>query len=118
MTRAYLDDHEGAIRFYEKALQIAPNEPAILSAMAASYDSLGNLVPAIFYAREARSREPSNREYHRQLAQLLVKSGDVDGAIDAYQSLLAQFPRDRVSLAAIARFDALRGKYRKAIAFL
>jgi len=115
MTRAYVDDHKAAIQFYENALRITPNEPAILSAMAESYAALNQLKTAIFYADQARSREPTNRYYHEQLAHLYLKSGDTTSAVRAYQTLLARFPKHVPSLHALGELQAAEGLYREAL---
>ena len=75
MTKAYLDDHEAALNYYQQALNLAPNEAAVLSAVAASQDALDNTALAIFYAEQARHYAENNVFYHRQLAELHHKSG-------------------------------------------
>ncbi len=115
MTRAYLGDHEAALRFYEEALRLAPNRPAILSAAAASHAALGDLPSAIFFAEQARALDPSNVYYHRQVAELYAQSGDVAHATAAYDTLLASHPGDAAAWLALARLYAAQGRLEDAL---
>jgi tetratricopeptide (TPR) repeat protein len=115
MTRAYLDDHEAALRFYQEALRLTPNRPAILSAVAASHAALDDVPTAIFYAEQARALDPSNVYYHRQVAELYARSGDVARAAAAYDTLLAGHPDDTQALLALARLQTARGRLEDAL---
>ena len=115
MTRAYLDDHEDALRFYQEALRLTPNRPALLSAVAASHAALGDLPTAIFYAEQARAGDPANVYYHRQVAELYERSGDVTRAVAAYDTLLAAHPGDAQAMLALARLQAARGRLEDAL---
>ena len=115
MTRAYLDDHEAALRFYREALRLTPNRPAVLSAVAASHAALDDVSTAIFYAEQARARAPSNVAYHRQVAELYARSGDAARAAAAYETLLAAHPGDTQALLALARLQAARGRLEDAL---
>ncbi|WP_457653583.1 tetratricopeptide repeat protein [Rhodocaloribacter sp.] len=115
MTRAYLDDHEAALRFYQEALRLTPNRPAILSAVAASHAALDDVPTAIFYAEQARALDPANVYYHRQVAELYERSGDVARAAAAYDTLLAAHPGDTRALLALARLQAARGRLEDAL---
>ncbi len=94
MTRAYLGDYERAIRFYERALKLAPDEASILSAMADAHAAQEDLNSALFYAEQARNVAPENTHYHKQLAALHQRAGNTEEAIATYRELVGRFPTD------------------------
>lgn len=94
MTQAYLDNHDRAIGLYERALELAPNEAPILSAMADAQAAQDATDTAIFYAQQARSVAPDNIHYYRQLAELHRAVGDTEAAIAAYRVLTGRFPNN------------------------
>lgn len=94
MTRAYLDDYEHAIRLYERALTLAPNEAPILSAMADAQAAQEDVSSALFYAEQARNVAPANAHYYRQLAALHKRAGNLDEAVATYRALVRRFPEN------------------------
>lgn len=116
MTQAYVDDHRRAIAFYEAALRLAPNEAALLSAMADSYAALAEMRTALFYAEQARERDPENAYLYQQLAELYLETGDLERAAQAYQELLAHVPGHTGALQELARVQSARGQYEAALA--
>ena len=116
MTKAYIDDHEAALAFYQQALNLAPHEAAILSAMATSQEAMSNMTLAVFYAEQARQFAPENVAYHHQLARLHRRDGDLDAAVQTYTALLARFPDDFEALEDLAALQADQGHTRDAIA--
>jgi tetratricopeptide (TPR) repeat protein len=94
LTQAYLDNYERAIGLFERALELAPNEAPILSAMADAQAEQEATETAIFYAEQARTIAPENAHYYRQLASLHQQQGDTESAIAVYRTLSSRFPDD------------------------
>lgn len=115
LTQARLDDHRTAVTLFEEALRLAPNNAALLSAIAESKDALGDVTAAIFYADQARRQDAGNVYYHRQIAQYHLSTGDTRRAADAYEALLRQFPGDADALYGLARVYTVVGRYAEAI---
>ena len=95
MTQAYLDNHDRAIGLYERALELAPNEAPILSAMADAQAAQDATDTAIFYAEQAQSVAPDNMHYYKQLAELHRAAGNTDAAISVYRTLTTRFPGNK-----------------------
>ena len=115
MTRAYVGDTEAAIAIYEKALQKAPREAAILSALADAHAAQDDATSALFYARQARDQAPSNAAYHKQLARLQRSTGRLEEAIATYREIARRFPDDRDARRHLAETLARADRPREAI---
>lgn len=92
MTRAFLEDYDAAIAYYEQALGLSPEEAPILSALADAKSENDEVSTAIYYAEKARDAAPDNISYHRQLAFLHREAGQYENAIQSYERLLDRFP--------------------------
>jgi len=106
MTQSYLEDYEEAVALFEKALDLAPEEPAILIALAEAEAARGNEPSALYYARQARNRAGEQPYYHRQLAEMLREAGRPQEALATYRTLLDSFPNNRQGRLALARLQA------------
>jgi len=115
MTQAYLDDYEEAISLYERALEAAPAQAAILSALADAEAQRENLSTALYYAREARDQAPSTAHYHLELARLLRADGQPRPAVEAYRALLRRFPDHTQGRLALARLFSEQDRPRRAL---
>jgi tetratricopeptide (TPR) repeat protein len=115
MTQAYLDDFDEAVALFEDALDRAPNEPALLSALADAEAGRSNLTSAIYYAEEARAETPDHPHYPLQLARLLTEANRLDEAARAYRSLLDRTPGHRTARRALARLQQRREQPRAAL---
>lgn len=115
MTRAYVGDTEAAITIYEKALQKAPREASILSALADAHAAEDDATSALFYARQARDAAPSNPAYHKQLARLQRSTGRLEEAIATYREITRRFPDDREARRHLAETLARADRPREAI---
>ena len=116
MTRAYVGDYEEAVELYERALGFAPDEAAVLAALAEAHEALGDATTAIFFASRAVAAAPDEPSGYRHLAGLQLSTGDTDGALDTYQRLLAADPRDVGALTALARIQQQSGRLDDALA--
>lgn len=77
----YGNDKE-AIKFYKKALQIAPNNTRTLFNIALSYTSLGNYDKAITTLNQALSLAPDNGDYHYGLGWVYLLKGESGKAME------------------------------------
>lgn len=92
MTEAYLEDYDQAVSLFERVLDLAPGEPAVLSALAEAEAHRDHLASALYYAREARRAAPENPYYYTSLATLLRAANRPEEAAAAYRDLLSNFP--------------------------
>lgn len=105
LTQSYLEDYEGASALFEHALEAAPQEPALLSALAEAEVHRGNQTSAIYYARQARDHAPNEPHYYLQVARYLREADRTEEAISAYQNLLSRFPGHEKGRLALARLQ-------------
>ena len=91
LTSNELGDTEQAIHLFDRALQYAPNAPAILSAMADAQAEAEDLSAAVRYARQARAEAPENRHYHEQLAALQRDADRPEETLETYDRLVEEF---------------------------
>lgn len=115
MTRAYVGDTEGAIDLYRRALEKAPNEAAILSALAEAHATTSDLSSALFYAQKARDRAPANPHYHAALARLQRENGQIEAALSTYRRMADRFPEDRRAQHRLAATLADADRHREAL---
>ncbi len=115
LTQAQFNDHDAAIKLFNEALKLSQDQPAILSALAASYQAQDDLPSALFYADQARTGDPENVHYYEQIAELQLQSGSAERAIEAYENLLARFPGHIEALLDVARLYVMTGRSQDAI---
>lgn len=101
------EDYPSAILEYQDAIRYDPN-PAIYHNLAKDYSILGKNALAAENAREAVRREPSSRTYHETLAEILVRSFDVERAIVEYQEITKLDPNYQQAWYNLARLLQLK----------
>jgi tetratricopeptide (TPR) repeat protein len=116
MTKAYLGEHDLAIPLFRQALTFAPNDGAILAALAASYEATERLDEAMSYAEEALRASPEQSEYAYQLAQLYLRNGASDRAEATLERLFAADSSQEDALYELAYIRQSTGDTRGAIA--
>lgn len=116
LTRSNIADYEGALTVYEEALRLAPDTPAILSALADTYEALDDLPTARYYAEQARLNAPDEPAYGYALAKLYVRAGSTLEAIGLYEAILERFPSDIIALEELAQLQSVTGRNADAIA--
>jgi len=115
MTQTYLEDYEEAVARFEDALDAAPGNPAVLSALAHAEARRENLSSAIYYARQARDQAPHTAYYHLELARLLRRAGQPQPATAVYRKLLDRFPDHLQGRRALAHLHTEEGRPRAAL---
>jgi len=106
MTHAALEEYDEAISSFERALDLAPGEPALLVALADAQAAQGNHASALYYAKQALRRTPEWPYYHHRVAELQWESGRLADAATSYQTLLSRFPNDARAQLALAQVQA------------
>jgi tetratricopeptide (TPR) repeat protein len=94
--------HAEAIAEYRRALEYDSTRSAIYYAIGKSFRELNEIDSAVHYTRLALART-STLDAHEQLADLLMLTGEIDGAIDQYEAMLALDPNHLQSRYLLAR---------------
>ena len=108
-------EYEQAVEYYERALAMVPNQPAVLMATAEAHQKLDDVEAARFYALRAHEAAPHDRVYHQQYADLLLHTGDGAGAIDAYSDLIGRHPEAIDAYLELARVQTHMARFRDAV---
>ncbi len=116
VTEAQLNDQREAIRYFETALSEAPQNPALLQALADAHAARGETATALFYGRKARTHGSHRPYYHRRLAELQRKAGERENALRTYQKMRTRFPDYTPTYRALAALQSNLGRPHAAIA--
>jgi tetratricopeptide (TPR) repeat protein len=90
ITRAAQERPADALNWFSLALALDPEHAPSLYETANALASLGDIPKALEYSRQAADIEPDNRWYRAQKARLLVTSGQLQGALPLYESMLGR----------------------------
>lgn len=115
LTKAYSQNYDEAIIYYQQALKGAANPAAVYAALADAYAKQKQYPSAINYARQALVSDSSRVTYHYTLAELQQQAGKDQNAQRTYQALLARFPGERRAHLALANLQAQTGATQAAI---
>ncbi len=113
-----LGSPERAIAVYELALEIEPQHPGALEAVAKLREASGDSGAAVaaIEALAAKATTPETKaEQWVRAAKLLESRGDKDGAILRFQKALDANPKDAVASAALRSAFAARGDHNAAL---
>ncbi|MGI8605121.1 MAG: tetratricopeptide repeat protein [Verrucomicrobiales bacterium] len=108
-------NHEKITVFFKKALDLAPDHPEVMEAVAdhhAQTRRFGDAVP--LYERAIRHR-PDDLRAREKLAHALSLSGRQEEALQVWQKLLEINPSSESVHQALAKFHAAQGERNKAI---
>lgn len=89
--------HQLAIRYFSRAVEIAPDQPGHRYNLAVSLREDGQPARAVAELRWLVERFPAHRDGHFNLAGLLAQSGDTAGAAHHYRRAVEIDPTDRVA---------------------
>jgi tetratricopeptide (TPR) repeat protein len=114
-----------SIDSYKKALAIDPDSAVIKERLAEIYAKSQRIRDAITQAQEALKIDPNNVDAHRLLARIYVRSlGDLEAgdvqqetlakAVEQFQAILKQDPRDTYSSLWLARLYRFENKHEEA----
>jgi tetratricopeptide (TPR) repeat protein len=111
------ENFEGAISYYDKALEISPNDPDILFDKGLALDTLGKTEEAISYYDKVLTLVPNDTDtlYNKALA--LDTLGKTEEAISYYDKVLTLVPNDTDTLYNKALALYTLGKTEEAISY-
>jgi tetratricopeptide (TPR) repeat protein len=87
--------YQEAFQLIERALQLTPDDPAVIDSMGWIHYRLGNLEKALELLREAFKRDP-DPEIAAHLGEVLWQLGQRESAEDVWRTALAEHPEHRV----------------------
>ncbi|NUO63828.1 MAG: hypothetical protein HOQ11_13015 [Gemmatimonadaceae bacterium] len=96
-------DMEGALREFELAAQLAPNDAAVMYDYGSALAFRGQIEPALAAMRKATALEPYYALPWLGIARVLDATHDAEGARAAYQAYLDRAPRSSAREIAAAR---------------
>ncbi|MCC5927264.1 MAG: tetratricopeptide repeat protein [Bacteroidetes bacterium] len=94
ITAFELQDFNEALDNLTMAYILVPDDAAVNFALADAYMFLMDYSNALFYAREAIDIDPSNKWYHIKLAEIYLRDGQTDSAVQALETATRFFPTD------------------------
>ena len=118
-----LNRHDQAVRYFQKALALKPDDEEAIINLAKAYQKLGRDQDALVGYRRFLQIDPKSSQVHYEIAQILLDRHDNDGAATELQQALALEPkmaaaRNALGVVALSRGDltAAESEIRKAIA--
>ncbi len=100
-----------------RALELAPQDPAVTGNLASVMATLGRLDEAVALAQQAIALEPLRNQSHFTLALYLVALGHYDEAEAALRKAIELQPQSATNYAFLATIQILRGKSGAAVEF-
>ena len=82
-----------ALKLYDRALDITPNDPDVMASKASIYQAQGNLQEAAKFLSEINQQTPSEQAFEVKIIQLRLER-NYGEAIRLLQARLAQFHFD------------------------
>jgi tetratricopeptide (TPR) repeat protein len=113
MAAAEKGDLTGAAAMLEKSTTQSPN-PRSLAQLAETYEQLKDFKNASKAWQKALDTSGGNPEIKRALANALVMSDQLDPAIEVYEELLAEEPKDLVSVLRLSQIHRQKRNFTKA----
>lgn len=108
LTRAGLNDPNGAIEAWHRVRQGAPDYLAVYNDLAATYASQGKLTDALAMLREAEKRFPNDAEVQNGIGVILTRREAYDDAIAAFTKATQAAPDEAVTHLNLGRAYELR----------
>jgi tetratricopeptide (TPR) repeat protein len=95
--------YEEALQYIQRAMELEPDDAAVVDSMGWVYYRLGDYNKAIKHLRRANelSQDP---EIAAHLGEVLWVSGDQQGALEIWENALKQNPDDKVLIDVMQRF--------------
>ena len=89
-TYAMLRQFPAALKLYDRALDITPNDPDVMASKASIYQAQGNLQEAAKFLSEINEQTPSENTFETKITQLRLER-NYGEAVRLLQARLAQF---------------------------
>ncbi|MFZ1006379.1 MAG: tetratricopeptide repeat protein [Candidatus Sulfotelmatobacter sp.] len=110
-VKGHLDD---AVREYETALRLHPDDAVVNNAMASALLAMGRGEQAVVYLRAALKIRPDYFDAHYNLGNLLASRNDFEGASEQFRAALQEQPNDANAEANLGSALAELGKFAEA----
>jgi tetratricopeptide (TPR) repeat protein len=107
-----------AERILRQALEIHSDRFVLYSRLARLKRSSGDRLGEIAVYREGLARRPTHYGSLLSLAEALVTAGDLDGAIETYESIVENYPRDLKAVRRLASLEFSAGRHERSAALL
>ena len=121
LSQADLGNMQAALRLLDRAVQLAPDDPPILTNYGELLARAGHLDQAYEVFRRLTRLQPARAQPHFYLGQIEELRGNLDSAVQSYRHLLGMTPEDhqvRSALAwvllALGRFDEAAERFDQA----
>lgn len=110
---------DGALRCFQQALDINPDNDTTRLALAAAYvDGSGEVMQGVALLKEITAKDPDNIPANLMLGRMSIQSGQLDKAVQRFETVLKQEPENREALYFLAEAYRGKGDKTKAIATL
>lgn len=120
LGRAYTtnQDYEKGIIAYKKALEIAPGEESLITAIGYNYLHLKKLDEAETYYRMLVDKDPNHYSGNINLAFIAQSRDDAQGAITYYETALISHPTDATTMGTLSGLYGKLGNKEKKFEYL
>ncbi len=109
-------DWPGATTLVQRALRLAPDDPAVLASAAALYNAIGQNETSLAYAQRAVDLDPLNPSSWREMGGTLVTMGKLGEGEAMWRKVLELSPNSLSARAGLARNLWRQGRHTEAIA--
>jgi len=110
----YIHNREAALKEYEKALALNPNNPLAMAVMGSVWTE-GRLDEAINWYKKAAAVDPLTTTWPNNMAVLLIRAGRLDEAEEAVRRAIVLSRSAPLPLRNLAVVFCLRGEYDEAL---
>lgn len=108
------NDQDGAIREFEKALQLDPTDDDTMTALSGAYDSAGRTLQAEALLKDALRRAPGSWVNYAYLGKFYYGHADYSQAESAFRNAIELAPDNPLSFYSLGGVYLAEGKYREA----
>lgn len=109
------EEYDKAIKYYEKALSIMPDNSAVHFKLGETYSSINEMEDALVHAQRAVELEKSNEYYYILLARVYEFMGDFPNAINTYRDLVANVENAQSNYYDLAMLQVMSGDWEGAL---
>ncbi len=110
-----LEDYTKSMAFFQKALEMDPENAAIHYKIAEIYAKNNEFDNALIHALEANKSDPNNKYYYLLLADIYTSKSDFSKAAEVYEELIKKIPGTDEYLFQVAALYIYQQKYDKAL---
>jgi len=109
---------DAAVAHLQQAVELEPNNPVILHALAHALRSSGQLSESLTYYEQVLENAPDHKTAWKEAAEVAMANGKAKTAQAWFEQASTHFPSDPTCLIGAARAAMLRGKSEQAISHI